>query len=260
MRALSNRGSTGEPLPSVFPALDGAGFKFRRGQMTLIAGPPGGGKSALTLALVIALRNVVGTLYVSADSDEFTQGTRAAAMLTGHRVETVEAAFESGHAALYEERLAELDRVVFEFMPDPSDEDLEELVYAYALIYGEWPGIVVMDNLSDLYAGEGSEGEYSGADKGLKYLKSVGRNTGACILVLHHLVGSKENGTDVAGIADLKGKVGKIPETVLTLHRSGRPEDNLLGVSIVKNRGGKAVPDGSHRVFLRFIPERMLVK
>lgn len=259
MRALAGRGSTGEALPTVFRSLEAAGFHFRRGQVTLIAGPPGGGKSALSLALTIALG--VGTIYASADSDEFTQGTRAAAMLSGHLLDDVVAAFESGHGAFYEEELAKLDAVRFEFMPDPSIDDMDELVWAFALVYGEYPALIVVDNLTDLYAGEAGEGGgHTGEDKALKYLKSLARATGACVIVLHHLIGSKENGDQPAGLGDLKGKVGKIPESVLTLFRTGRPDDELMGVSIVKNRGGKAAPDGSMQVLLRWRPSRMLVQ
>ncbi len=260
-RALANRGSAGEPLPAVFAALSASGFEFRRGQMTLIAGPPGGGKSAMALALAVALSKGLdlGTLYISADSDEYTQGVRAASMVTADSQDAVKAAFESGNEAYYEERLEEIASIQFEFEPDPTVDDVDELLHAYALLYGDWPALVVVDNLSDLYAGEdGGVGEGT-LDKALRYLKTLTRTTRACTVVLHHLIGAKENGLEVAGMGDLRGKVGKIPESVLTLYKAGRPEDKLLGVAIVKNRGGQADSAGRRQVFLHFIPERMYV-
>lgn len=263
-RAMANRGSAGEALPPVFSALEAKGFRFRRGQITLIAAAPGGGKSAMSLALAVALN--VGTIYASADSDEFTQGTRVIAMKSGDLLETIQLALEpaapAGPAAYYEEFLANLGNVRFEFTPDPSTDDIEELAWAFAMLFGEWPSLIVVDNLSDLWSGEGGDdsGEYSGYDRGLKFLKSLARTTGACVIVLHHLIGSKESGDAPAGLADLKGKVGKIPESVLTLWRPGSAEDHLLGVAIVKNRGGKASADGSYACHLRFIPERMTVR
>ena len=65
------RGSAGEPLPTVFKALEERGTRFLRGQFVLVAAGAGTGKSAFVLTQ--ALKSKVPTLYFSADSDSFTK-------------------------------------------------------------------------------------------------------------------------------------------------------------------------------------------
>ena len=78
-------------LPDLFSPLVDEGIRFRRGQMTMIAGQPNAGKSLF--ALYMAVKMNVPTLYISADTDAYTTAIRAAAMVTGHKVSTVEEAF-----------------------------------------------------------------------------------------------------------------------------------------------------------------------
>jgi replicative DNA helicase len=80
-RAVGSADIGGEPLPSVFRTLDSNKIIFRRAEVSMIAGTPGAGKS--TLALAIALRTKVPTLYVSADTNAHTMAMRLLSMITG---------------------------------------------------------------------------------------------------------------------------------------------------------------------------------
>ena len=80
-RAVGSADIGGEPLPSVFRTLDINKIVIRRAEVSMIAGTPGAGKS--TLALAIALRTKVPTLYVSADTNAHTMAMRLLSMITG---------------------------------------------------------------------------------------------------------------------------------------------------------------------------------
>jgi len=242
-------GSAGEPIPTVFKSLAGYDFHFRRGQLTLIAAGPGVGKSVLTQNL--AMRAGVPALYFSADSDAFTMYKRGAAIVTGHRSKDIESDYERGNGAFYDERLNRVRHVRFDFTSQPGVDDLEDCVNAFALTYGEYPHLVIVDNLVNVDA------EEMALQGVIGYLKTMAKQTNACIVMLHHLVGQYDDGNDPAPLSSLIEKVSKLPEAVLTLHRSsvigGTPSQ--MGVSIVKNRDGKSDAGGGLIVYLDYRPD-----
>ena len=79
-RAVGSVDIGGEPLPSIFREFDLNKVIIRRSEVSMIAGTPGAGKS--TLALAIALRSKVPTLYVSADTNAHTMAMRLLSMIT----------------------------------------------------------------------------------------------------------------------------------------------------------------------------------
>ena len=80
-RAVGSKDIGGEPLPSVFRTFDVNKIVIRRAEVSMIAGTPGAGKS--TLALAIALRTKVPTLYISADTNAHTMAMRLLSMISG---------------------------------------------------------------------------------------------------------------------------------------------------------------------------------
>ena len=80
-RAVGSKDIGGEPLPSVFRTFEVNKVIIRRAEVSMIAGTPGAGKS--TLALAMALRAKVPTLYVSADTNAHTMAMRLLSMITG---------------------------------------------------------------------------------------------------------------------------------------------------------------------------------
>lgn len=244
-RARSKASDAGEPLPTVFNNMAAAGVHFRQSQLTLVAAAPGVGKSLV--AVTVAVRSRVPTLYYSADSDEHTMYTRIGAMLTGWDTRSVEESVRDktpGYRTV-EEAISNVDNVRWSFNPDPDTGDLESDLQAFAGVYGEWPKLIVVDNLKDLY-GSTDEGDMSLGDR-CKYLKVVARNTGACVIALHHVVGEYEDGNKPVPLSGLMEKVGKIPEMVLTMDRNATAVTfdgaQTMNLRPVKNRGGKA--DGS---------------
>lgn len=231
---------------------------FRRGQLALVAAAPGGGKSAL--ASTVLLKSGVDGLYFSADSDEAEQYSRSVSILTGRPLTEVQEAMERDDTEEFDDELTALSRLRFDFNSSISLHDIENTVTAYAHLYGRYPTAIVVDNLRDVTSDEISEG-YLVQDNILAYLKDLARHTRACVIVLAHVTGEYENGDSPIPLGGLRGKIGKIPQLVLTLYR----EENLLGsedmgVAIVKNRGGRASSAGRYTVALDCDLSTMTIK
>ena len=76
VRSVGRTDIGGEPLPAVFKAFETNKIIFRRAEVSMMAGTPGVGKS--TLALALALKMKVPTLYISADTNAHTMAMRLA--------------------------------------------------------------------------------------------------------------------------------------------------------------------------------------
>lgn len=240
-RARASARVAGEPLQVVWETFRDAQVEFRRSQLHMIASGPGVGKSVM--ALTLAARCGARGLYLSADSDEITQYARAASMLTGDSVLEVQRHLRSGK---YDEALGQISSLRFTFDPLVTLDSIEETVLCYADLWGKWPELIVVDNLLNVSADGDSEG-YQADEQILSYLHEMARTTQACVVVLHHVTGAYDSGTEPVPLGGLRNKVSKLPSLVLTLYRDEDPmEGEALGVSVVKNRFGKASPGGSH--------------
>lgn len=236
-QALSQRGAQGASIETPYKALTSMGFTLRRGQLSMIAAAPGVGKSAL--ALDIAMRLDLRSLYISADTDNFTMALRAAAKLTGHQQQQVERGMaDPALAQMYNEVLAKnMWNLRFSF-DCSSMEDVRDEVFAYATAYGEFPpGLIVVDNLVNVADGED---DYRAMRSAVSDLDRLAHNTGAHVMVLHHATGRYEDGDTAIPQSGLENKVAKIPAQILTLTRVNAD----MRVHIVKNRAGKADPRG----------------
>lgn len=247
----------GAPIPTVWQSLADIGVHFRRSQVAMVAAAPGVGKSAFTLNL--ALRSGCRGIYMSADSDEFTQAIRAAAIMTGDSVNEIENAYKAGKGGKYDAALRDFTRVWFDFDASPDLRHIEEEVLAYAYMYGRWPELIVLDNLANVFD-EGSEG-FSGLENTMMFLTEMARKTEAAVVVLHHVVGEAESGDQPLKLKDIRGKITKLQTLVLGLAYTddflvrGRP----LGVYVLKNRSGRASASGDLSVTLQADLDRMMI-
>lgn len=233
--------SSGRPLKTVWKALTNAGAICRQGQLILVGAGSGTGKSAF--ALTVAIGSQAKAIYFSADSGPGTQLSRAVSMLTGKPLYEVQRDVERGQ--YFDDVLGEIKRIRWDFDAGPSLDDIENGVEAYGFLHGEYPELIVVDNLLNVVTDE--EGEsYKTGENILLFLVELARKTGACVIVLHHLVGDYDDGNKPAPMSSLRGKVSKIPEMILTLFREEDPMGKgQLGVAIVKNRGGPANAAGN---------------
>ena len=241
-QAVAQQGAQGAAIETPYQSLTNLGFTLRRGQLSMIAAAPGVGKSAL--ALDLTMRTPMRSLYISADTDSFTMGLRAAAKMSGHPQTQVERGMaDPTLAPMYYELLAKLWNVRFSF-DCASMADVRDEVFAYATAHGEFPpGLIVVDNLVNVADGDD---DYRAMRSAVSDLDRLAHNTGAHVMVLHHATGRYEDGDTPIPQSGIENKVAKIPAQILTLTRT----DDRMGVHIVKNRAGKADPKGGLRAQL----------
>ena len=251
-RAKAHGGQAGEPLPTVFPKFEANTVHIRRGQLTLIASAPGVGKSLLSMS--IAMKAKVPTFYFSADTDAFTMYLRGASLETGYLMEDIENTVRAGKTELIDAKLNAADHIRWSFATGPSPEDIEDELQAFAAIYGEWPALIVIDNLRNVYIRDSGED----MDGVCQYFKDLASRTGAAVIGLHHVKGAWNDGNIAIPLSGLIGQIGKIPEVILTLHKTGSEAAGWsMGVSTVKNRTGRGDPSGNFIIHLEYAPERM---
>ncbi|GAB4584440.1 hypothetical protein Ntsu_22720 [Nocardia sp. IFM 10818] len=237
------------------------GTRFLRGQLVLVSAGPGTGKSAFVLSL--ALRARVPTLYFSADSDAFTQASRSVAMLTGWPLEKSAEAVRGGQlgdaAGLFQGI-----PIRFNYNASPTLDDIERTMLAYDEVYGDFPVLIVIDNVTNVRSGgDGDDDPFSGLESLMDYLHDMGRQTGGCVIGLHHVTGTYNDADKAIPLSGVKGQITRVPEMVLTLHRKTSDADygvDTLYVSTVKNRGGKSDPSGVDAAELEFIGDTMQIR
>ncbi|WP_458682262.1 DnaB-like helicase C-terminal domain-containing protein [Prescottella equi] len=242
----------------MFQSLEDSGTRFLRGQLVLVAAGPGTGKSAF--ALTLAMKAKVPALYFSADSDAFIQLTRMVSIATGKRIEESTQdviAGDLGDAAHTLERLP----IRFNYSASPSLDQIEDSMKAYDEVYGDFPALVVIDNITNLRSGgEADDDPFSGLESLLDYLHDMARQTGACVVGLHHVTGPYNDSNKPIPLSGIKGQVGRVPEVVLTLYREASDYgSDTLHVSTVKQRGGKADASGESTTELEFVGDRMRI-
>lgn len=253
-RALARTRQLGSPLPPLTQLhdLQEGYFRFvpRGGQQTMICGQPASGKSqfALWWCGQFALLGLP-VLYVSADMDQHTATTRLVASVTGETTEAVSRGLAYGAEDYYSELLNDLP-VRFMFDPDPTYGDVEDEIDAWVELWDDYPRVIVLDNLLDIVPSAG-DNEFSGYKSILLDTKTLARETGAAVLILHHV---SEEGTDPRYPAPKKkllGKVSQTPENILSVAKEG----GEFRLSVVKHRNGPDDPTGETWVHFRVFPE-----
>ncbi|MGW5735763.1 MULTISPECIES: AAA family ATPase [Streptomyces] len=232
------------PLPPVWETFKDNGVRFRRGEFTLISAAPGVGKSAL--ALYYAIKSGLKVMYFSADSGSRIQRARAAAIVSGEPLSKWLDLIERGDTADMDRMLTEAcPNVFFDYDAGPDLAYVEDTVKAFALVHGAWPDIVVIDNVSNLYAGD-AEG-FAGLEDACAYINELARQIDGLVLGLHHVVGEFESGDKPPPLSALRGKISKLPSLILNLFKE---DEDSMGVAVVKNRSGRANAAGGHTVTL----------
>lgn len=255
MQSSRIRGAAGDPLPVVFESLEAADTRLLRSQLALIAGGPGTGKSGL--ALTWALKSGVNALYLSADSDPFTQSSRGVSVLTGSSLSASGSSVRKNALDAVRAELAGAP-IRFCFDPAPTLDVIETQVEAYEEVYGAYPQLIVVDNVTNVRMDNGQENDPSnGLEWLMDYLHSMARHTEACVIGLHHVTGAFNDSDKPIPLSGVKGQIGRVPELILTLHR---PAPDILAVSTVKNRAGRADASGMTYVELAFDSDTMSIR
>ncbi|QNJ42032.1 AAA family ATPase [Streptomyces buecherae] len=233
------RGEEGEPLPQPWTGLDRLEVQFRRGEFSLVVAGPGTGKSLF--ALNLAIRSNVPCLYFSADSTSTTQTVRATAMITGGDAKRIKKALLDDAFEQYQGALSERWWIRFDFSARPTLAAMETLLLCYLEVFGVSPHLIVVDNVTNVDAGRSANSDsFAFALEDLfEYLSEMARETSAHVLGLHHTTGEYSDGLLPTPLSGVKGKVGRVPALVITIHKGdGGDGVRILNASPVKNREG----------------------
>jgi predicted ATP-dependent serine protease len=215
----------------------------------MIAGTPGAGKS--TLALAIALRAKVPTLYISADTNAHTMAMRLLSMIINKPQSEAEMLLVDDVENSRKIINNSSGHIFWSFESAPTLSDLDQEVEAFEELWGCAPTLIVVDNLMDI-ANDGGE-EFAAMRSTIKELKYLARDTNAAVLLLHH---TKESylGNPCQPRSALQGMVAQLPALICTV---GSNAPGFIAVAPVKNRYGKADPTGDTAFWLQFNPEMM---
>lgn len=228
VRAVRRAESHSPPLPQVhqLSALYAAGFKPRHGEVIMIGARSGAAKSSFVIWLCVQMD--LPTLYYSADQNTYEATTRAIAAKTGLTIDEIEGRLNKG------ETPPDQAPISWCFDQNPSISDLQEEMDAYVEAHDAWPQVIVLDNLLNVY--HGHEGNTTGFDEVLKFLKEKAGESGATVFVLHHCqagVNMKDPHNPQPKYALLE-KVDKLPQQILTLGLNQQTGE--LRVALVKSR------------------------
>lgn len=220
---------------------------------------PGTGKSGLVLAY--ALKSKVPTFYFSADSDAFTQLTRSLSIVAGQTLERSTEAVRHEDLSAVESLFDDIP-IRFNYNASPSLDQIETSLMAYDEVFGEYPALIVVDNITNVRAGgENDEDPFSGLEGLMDYLHTMARDTEACVIGLHHVTSGYNDADKPIPLSGVKGQITRVPEMVLTMFRiASEFGTDDLNISTVKNRGGRADPSGNSYITLDFIGDSMTIK
>ncbi|WEB38748.1 AAA family ATPase [Streptomyces yunnanensis] len=248
------KGAAGEPLPSPFPGLEKRETQFRRGEFSIIAAGPGTFKSMFSLLLAIHANRP--TLYLSADSNAATQLARAGTMLTGVPSKVMKRKVREDDLDDVKKVLADRWWLRFNVSAQPTLDELERDVACYEEVYGRglFPHLIVVDNITNLENNSADAESFTFSLENMcDYLNSMARETNAHVLALHHVTGEWSDGLKPIPLSGVKGKIGRVPSMILTIHKEVDDMDNsTIHVSTVKNREGFVDPSGNSFVSYKF--------
>ena len=256
----SRVGNLGAALPSPYPSLEVAKALLRFGATSMIAGTPGSFKSVDALNMCeFWARQGIGSLYIAADSDEFTVANRLSGIITGESMESIERKLVTGDTALiapYAAALKTLKGVEFEYEQMNID-GVQQRIKAYEQVYGQYPPVVFIDNLIDFVD---SPDDFGGMLVFIRDLNAIAAQTRSHICVLHHAKlrdGNARKADDGRPPADweIQGKVTQLSRLVITLTANGLD----LNKAVVKNTLGPQHRDASEWTTYRVEPSMRVI-
>jgi len=135
--------------------------------------------------------------------------------------------------------------------PGWDADDIELEIEAFYELNGQYPELVVVDNLLDCTHSDGDE--WASMRSLLREFKWWARETGAAFLVLHH-TSEAVSGNPAPPRSAIQGKVAQTPALILTVANT---TEGFMCVAPVKNRYGPADPSGTNVTWLVYEPARM---
>ncbi|MGI5400602.1 hypothetical protein ACQEVG_14310 [Streptomyces sp. CA-135486] len=179
----------------------------------------------------------VSTLAFSTDSSQDTIASGLLAISTRTPTEVTEEWLRT-EPDKCKRLLSAYDFLRWEFMPDPTMDDIWLSAYAYHETEGRYPEQIVVDIASDVGHDTGGD-EWANLRDLLRQSKVLARETEAHVLLVHHCADSERTKRPCPRRSDIHGKVAAIPEVIVTC---GLTLTDDLHTACVKNRHAKADP------------------
>lgn len=221
------------PLPPPFKKWDKAGAQLYRGAVSVLAGPPGCGKTITSLNIINQLR--VPTLYFSNDSTRYTIVKRAYTMLTGVDPKFASHVLENNPNEAYAP-LSKLWMVRWDFSSSPNMEEIAMYGEAFREVYGQYPALTVVDIAINVDHEGVAEMNFW---RLFPALKEVASDQNTALLLVHH---TSENAKydHCPPKSAVLGKANQLPELIVTqVMRDGK-----ILYAVVKNRNGASDETG----------------
>jgi len=225
---------------------------LRTKELVIVAGAPGAGKSALAIALSMAVDFPV--LYIAQDSPA-SVASRMMANVLNRPVRTVQREVERNPKAIEMDIKSRIPSTKLVLATGPHTVDM---VRDEILAMREWLGIsppmVVIDNLIDMKSEKGSSAENIFYSDVLLSLKQVAIELDTCIVVLHHVVRG-----DFSHDSSMGRKRLRLRDLLFAGEREARhvwgvwnDGDMGLFLSVLKQQDGPADPYGTLSVRFRW--------
>lgn len=233
LRAARDEGARLPEIEVLRPLYD-KGVVLREGQLVMIAGRSGGGKSTLAQWLLAMLKDLP-SLYIAADMEKGESISRLIATLSGASTATIMDQMEIDAAVdYYQEEYLDNCNIQFSFQENPSVADIYLELDAFIEAYDAFPKLIVIDNLVDVDAGDES---YQGQLWIMQELRNLAKRTGAMVIILAHTKSKDgDNGFYPQPRSEILNKVDQKPQLILTLGREG----DIFRIAVVKDRNSKA--------------------
>lgn len=225
-KALLRRG--GAVVPPPWPI----GIEPVRGNLIVAMGMPGVGKSLIALNWAVQMRNLP-SVVVSLDTDARTQAMRAAGIVGNVPVEQVRQ-----NPAAWSVFLSRRLKHCRMYDIGMTVKDLNDLLISEQQFWGQPPGLLVVDNVSNVVR----DTSYESYRNVFIELQKVARMRDCVVLALHHVRRDAARGGALALHAGQYAGEQEA-EIVLGLWRQAADSDTL-NVGVLKNRNGSADPMG----------------
>lgn len=229
-----------------YPQLEKAGLRLRRGQTSLTVAAPGVGKSQLFQN--ICHRCSEPTLYFSADTDKHDVTARALAMWSGKTTDDIDQMMDDpAWSEWLNDQLERSAHVDWVFDSHISAEMVGERLLAFVEKHGEYPHLLVLDNLSNTVTNTADE--LAEMKAVVTAMQGLARPTLTHVAMLAHAKGEYENGAKPIPQGGALNNLMKFVEVGITLHRADE-SGMSLGVNLVKLRSGNSDPSAKHPIYL----------
>ena len=247
---LNIQGAPELPRVDAFTDLYKWGWRPRRGDLVMIAGRSGSGKSTFAEFLVAEMG--LPTLYFAADMTPYEASIKLACSRLRATTEQVEEMIEGGMGEEIFSMLAEVP-ITFSF-GEITWKGIAVEMDAYVELWNRYPEVIVIDNLMDV---EDCESDYTMQQEAMQFFTNISRETGATVIVLHHATDkSRDANIDPympPARKEIKNGMSEKPQNILTVALN--PFSSEVNVAVVKQRMGKADQSAAQYTAIYAIPD-----